>query len=75
MGVHGEGNVVQLFFNPAAGSYRGSTIDDLARAFRATGARIMLTPSVDAPPAIDPAATISASPVEMAPCAMWPRRW
>lgn len=55
--VHGEGNVVQLFFNPAAGSYRGSTIDDLARAFRATGARIMLTPSVDAPPAIDPAAT------------------
>lgn len=57
IGPRSSGKVVQLFYNPAAGSYRGSTIEELRQAFGATGARVRLTPSIDTPPTIDPAAT------------------
>jgi diacylglycerol kinase family enzyme len=53
----GGRRLVQLFYNPAAGSYNGETISALTRALRDTGARVTLTPSIDHPPAIDPAAT------------------
>ena len=53
----GGRRLVQLFYNPAAGSYKGETIDALTQALRETGARVRLTPSIDHPPTIDPAAT------------------
>lgn len=49
--------VVQLFYNPRAGSFSARKLDALARAFRAEGADVVLAPSVDSPPAIDPQAT------------------
>jgi diacylglycerol kinase (ATP) len=54
MSVH---KVVQLFYNPQAGSYSDATIAHLMQAFRETGVRVHLTPSVDTPPVIDPSAT------------------
>ena len=54
--AHG-GKIIQLFYNPAAGGYREATITELTRALTDTGARVRLTPSMDRPPAIDPAAT------------------
>jgi diacylglycerol kinase family enzyme len=49
--------VVQLFYNPTAGSFSSRKLDELTWAFRAEDADIILTPSVDAPPSIHPAAT------------------
>ncbi len=54
MSIH---KTVQLFYNPQAGSYSDATITRLLQAFREAGARVHLTPSVDTPPVIDPAAT------------------
>lgn len=53
----GGRQLVQLFYNPASGSYSGAAISALTRALRETGAGVTLTPSIDHPLAIDPAAT------------------
>ena len=49
--------VVQLFYNPASGSFAPARIERLARAFAALGARVLKSPSVSEPPVIAHEAT------------------
>lgn len=49
--------LVQLFFNPASGSFAPGRIDALAAAFEAAGARVERTPSLAGPPAVLPDAS------------------
>ena len=50
-------SVVQLFFNPASGSYSPRRLKALAGALRAQGAQVIETPSVDAAPILADHAT------------------
>lgn len=52
-----KGAVVQLFFNPASGSYSPRRLRALTHAFEAEGAEVVLTTSVDEVPMIAPDAT------------------
>lgn len=49
--------VVQLFYNPASGSFDPVRIARLERAFAASGARVLTSPSVSEPPVIAQDAT------------------
>ena len=49
--------VVQLFYNPASGSFAPARIARLERAFTASGARVLKSPSVSEPPVIAREAT------------------
>lgn len=49
--------LVQLFFNPASGSYSAEAIDALAAAFAAEGASVEITASISGPPPVRPDAT------------------
>lgn len=50
-------SVVQLFYNPASGSFSPRRLRALAGALRAEGARVIETPSVDRAPIVDDRAT------------------
>lgn len=50
-------SVVQLFYNPASGSYSPRRIRALAQALEAEGAEVVETPSVDGPPVVSDRAT------------------
>ncbi len=51
------GSVVQLFYNPAAGSYSARRLRTLAGALRAEGAEVIATPSIDGAPMLAERAT------------------
>jgi diacylglycerol kinase family enzyme len=50
-------SVVQLFFNPASGSYSPRRLKALAGALRAEGAQVIATPSIDSAPVVAEQAT------------------
>jgi len=63
--------VVQLFYNPASGSFSPARIAALAAAFEAEGARVVRSESVREVPVLEDGATTSASPAAMARSGTW----